>query len=30
MSNDVTPEKIPNKAFDMEYMTQWGKEQRYL
>lgn len=24
------PEKLPNKAFDSEYMTEWVREVRYL
>lgn len=30
--NKVTarPEKLPNKAFDSEYMTEWVREVRYL
>lgn len=26
----INDKKIPNKAFDMEYSTQWKKEKEYL
>ena len=35
MTNEMTnatarPERLPNKAFDSEYMTEWSREVRYL
>lgn len=35
MTNEMTtanarPERLPNKAFDSEYMTEWVREVRYL
>lgn len=32
MNNEkqVTVERIPNKAFDSEYMTEWKREVKYL
>lgn len=35
MTNEMTnpavrPDRLPNKAFDSEYMTEWSREVRYL
>ena len=27
---NAQPEKLPNKAFDSEYMTEWTREVRFL
>lgn len=26
----IVPERLPNKAFDSEYMTEWGREVKFL
>ena len=30
MTATARPERLPNKAFDSEYMTEWGREVRFL
>ena len=29
-TNNARPDRLPNKAFDSEYMTEWGREVRFL